>query len=175
MRRLLLLRHAKAERQRPGQDDRERVLKERGRADASRLGAYILRHGFVPDRALVSPSARTRETWSCATNADESFPAAIEAGSLYDANETTLLDIVQETPDSIETLMVVGHNPGLHDLAVFLVASGDLDVRQQLNEQFPTTALAVIEFPFESWTMLHAQSGRLERFVTPKILLAATD
>ena len=64
MRRLLLLRHAKAERSQPGGRDHDRVLAARGRADAKKLGAYLARHAFVPDRALVSTSARTRETWA---------------------------------------------------------------------------------------------------------------
>ena len=63
MRRLLLLRHAKAERSQPGGRDHDRVLTQRGRADAKTLGAYLARHRLVPDRALVSTAARTRETW----------------------------------------------------------------------------------------------------------------
>jgi len=175
MRRLLLLRHAKAERQSLGQDDRERVLNERGRSDAARLGAYLSTHDFVPNRVLVSPSARTRETWALARDAVPGLPTPDEERRLYNATEAAILDIVQATDDAIETLLVVGHNPGLHDLAMLLVASGDLDIRQHLNEQFPTSALAVIDFPLESWALLHPRSGRLERFITPKILSATTD
>lgn len=175
IRRLLLLRHAKAERPRLGQADQDRTLNERGRADAARLGAYIGRHGFTPDRALVSPATRTRETWSLVRESAGAPIEATEDGRLYEATDEDILEVVKEAPDEARTLLVVGHNPGLHDLAMLLVASGDLEARQRLNEQFPTAALAVIEFPFDGWTMLHPQSGRLERFISPKVLIATTD
>ena len=71
MRRLLLLRHAKAERSQPGGRDHDRILSKRGRNDAAAVGAYLVRHRLVPDRALVSTSARTRETWTLVAAEDE--------------------------------------------------------------------------------------------------------
>jgi phosphohistidine phosphatase len=66
--------------------------------------------------------------------------------------------------------MIVGHNPGLHDLAVALIATGDIDAREQLRAGFPTSALAVLDFAFKAWGDLHPQSGRLDRFVSPRLL-----
>ena len=173
--RLLLLRHAKAERLPGGGADRDRVLTERGRDDARTLGAYLARHGAGPDRALVSPSARTRETWALLSQAFGSAPPAEFDDRLYDASAQALLDAIREASPGAATLLVVAHNPGMQELASLLVASGDIDARERLGRGFPTAALAAISFATEAWTGVHAQGGRLEHFVTPKSLAATTD
>jgi phosphohistidine phosphatase len=175
MLRLLLLRHAKADRSQPGEPDRERVLAARGRTDAPKLGAYLQRHGLIPDLAAVSPSERTRETWARAAAELKSPPPARFDERLYEASPEAILKVIKETPPEIQTLLVVGHNPGLQELAVMLVASGAVDARQRLKEQFPTSALAVIDFAVEDWSRLHPQAGRLEHFVTPRLWEAAAD
>jgi phosphohistidine phosphatase len=175
MRRLLLLRHAKAERSRPGGSDRERALTERGRADAGKLGAYLLRHRLTPDLGLVSPAARTRQTWDLLVAGLANTPPAQFDEQLYGAAPEAILAAIQDTPGPVETLLVVGHNPGLHEAAVMLVAAGDIEARQRLKEQFPTSALALIEFALTDWGRVRAQGGRLEHFVAPQSLAAATD
>ena len=72
-------------------------------------------------------------------------------------------------------LLVVGHNPGLHDLAVRLIAAGDVETRERVAEKLPTSGLVVIELAFDDWSKLHPSSGRLERFVSPRLIEAATD
>jgi phosphohistidine phosphatase len=72
-------------------------------------------------------------------------------------------------------LLIVGHNPGLHDLAVQLIAAGDVDARERLNEKLPTSGLVVIDFPYDDWSRLHSHSGRLEHFVSPRLIAEATD
>jgi phosphohistidine phosphatase len=86
-----------------------------------------------------------------------------------------LLGAIKETPDSARVLLVLGHNPGLHELAVLLVATGDIDTRERLREDFPTAGLAIIDFAPDGWAKLHPRSGRLERFVSPKSIAAATN
>ena len=71
--------------------------------------------------------------------------------------------------------MVIGHNPGLHETARLLIASGDVEARERLNEGLPTAGLAVIDFAGEDWRKLHPHGGRLERFVTPRSLARPTD
>jgi phosphohistidine phosphatase len=71
--------------------------------------------------------------------------------------------------------MVIGHNPGLHDLALMLVAAGDVDARELLREKLPTSGLVIIDFAFDNWSKLHPQSGRLERFVSPRSLESAAN
>jgi phosphohistidine phosphatase len=175
MRRLLmLLRHAKAERAKPNGRDHERVLEERGRADARKIGFYLARHGFVPDRALVSTAARTRETWALASEAFKKPPAADFDERIYEAEPQAILKAIQETGSDVRTLLVIGHNPGLQELAALLIAAGDVEARQRLKEHFPTSALAAVGFNGD-WSRLHQHAGRLEHFVTPHSLEAATD
>jgi len=175
MRRLLLLRHAKAERVQPGERDIERVLAEAGRADAIRLGHYLERHALRPDLAVVSTATRTRETWALAGAAFADAPPAAFEGRLYDAGPQAILSVIKETDPKVGTLLLVGHNPGLHELAALLVAVGDVDTRERLQEEFPTSGLAVIDFALDAWSRLHPQAGRLERFLSPRTLAAATD
>jgi phosphohistidine phosphatase len=175
MRRLLLLRHAKAERSDPGARDISRVLIERGRKDAAKIGAYMAGHALIPDRVVLSPAARTRETWKYAAIAFEPAPPVVSAEQLYDATPHDIIGIIKESPASAQTLMLIGHNPGLHEAALMLIASGDVDTRERLREGLPTSGLIIIDFAFNDWSKVHPQSGRLERFVSPKTLEAAAN
>jgi phosphohistidine phosphatase len=93
---------------------------------------------------------------------------------LYDAAPNTLLAAIKDAPAGAHTLLVVAHNPGLHEVALTLIASGDISAREQLHEKLPTSGLVIIDFAFDAWNNLHPQSGRLERYVTPKSLEAAS-
>jgi phosphohistidine phosphatase len=173
MRRLLLLRHAKAEPSRPDKQDHDRVLAERGRADAAKLGTYLARHAFKPDHVLVSTSARTRETWALMVEAFARAPSVRFEEHIYNATTQAILKAVHDTEPAARTLLVIGHNPGLQELAANLVASGDIDARQRLGAEFPTAALAAISFAVDDWRGVHPRGGRLEHFVTPKWLATA--
>jgi phosphohistidine phosphatase len=171
--RLLLLRHAKSEKAEPGMADRERRLNARGQSDAATMGGYIARHGLAPDLAVVSTAQRTRETWERVAAALSMPPAPIYEERLYNAGRDAILTVTRQVGGIAHTLLVIGHNPGLHDLARTLIASGDVEWRERLNEGLPTAGLVVIEFAGENWRKLHAHGGRLERFVTPRSLAAA--
>ena len=173
MRRLLLLRHAKAERSEAGMEDRVRKLIERGRKDAAKMGAYMASHGLVPDRVVTSPAVRTQETWKFAASAFRIAPTLASPERLYNAQPTSILGVIKEAPTAAHTLLIIGHNPGLHELALMLIASGNVEMREQLREKLPTSSLVIIDFALDDWGKLHAQSGRLERFVTPKSLGAS--
>jgi phosphohistidine phosphatase len=173
MLRLLLLRHAKAERSRPGERDHDRRLAERGRDDAPRLGAYMAKHRYLPDQVVVSTSARTRETWDLVAAEMPGKPKVAFEERVYESTPRALLQVIKETGPKVRTLLMIGHNPSMHELAVQLIATGDIDMRQQLLEAFPTAALAVIEFKLDGWDRVHAQAGRLEHFVTPRAIAAA--
>ena len=86
---------------------------------------------------------------------------------------TALLAVLKRTEPEVRSLLAIGHNPGLHDAARLLIASGDVEARERLNEGLPTSGLAVIDFAAADWRKLHAHGGRLERFVTPRSLAAA--
>ena len=173
MRRLIIFRHAKAERQQPGGSDASRRLEPRGRSDAEAIGTYLARLKLAPDSAAVSTSARTRETWAIAGTAFKSPPPASFDGRLYNAETGDILAVIAETDPQARTLVMVGHNPGCHELAVLLTGSGAAADRQRLAEGFPTAAVAVLAFDGGDWR-LRSHSGRLERFVSPKTLSTNT-
>ncbi len=100
MRRLLLFRHAKAERSEPGMEDRARKLMERGWKDAAKVGAYMASHALIPDRVITSPSARTLETWKSAATAFRPSPAATPVERLYDATAQSILAVVRDVAPS---------------------------------------------------------------------------
>jgi phosphohistidine phosphatase len=144
MQRLILMRHGKAERAGLGVEDSERHLTDRGVADARIMGRVLKENGLIPDLALVSSAARTQETW---TAVSEAFPRAriqVRQG-LYLAGTSHLRQTVELMAEANETLMVVAHNPGLHDLALRLLAdsSAPPSVMAKLAGGFPTsTAVA---------------------------------
>ena len=174
MLRLMLLRHAKTERNAPGGRDRDRKLMKRGRADAPMIGAYMSHHRLIPDIALVSPATRVQETRALAAMAFARVPRMVRDERIYNANYAALAGIIGEAREA-RTLLIVGHNPGLHDLAMRLIASGDVEMRETLNEKLPTSGLVVIDLPLDDWSLLHDHAGRLERFVSPRLLAAATE
>jgi phosphohistidine phosphatase len=173
--RLMLLRHAKTEKAAPGMADRERELAARGRKDAPTIGAYLVHHALNPDRVIVSNARRTRETWERLALAFSTPPPATYDERLYDAGPERILAVVREIDRTASTLMVIGHNPGLHELAQLLIASGDVAARERLREGLPTAGLVVIYFAGKDWRRLRSHGGRLERFVTPRLLKSATD
>jgi phosphohistidine phosphatase len=173
--RLMIFRHAKAEKGAPSTLDRDRPLNPRGHKDAECMGAYMAGHGLVPGHALVSPARRTRETWDGIIAALTPAIPVFYEDRLYDAAPETILAAIRETPSKISTLMVVGHNPGMHEVARRLIASGDVEARERLNEGLPTSGLAIIDFAGSDWGKLHPASGRLDRFITPRLLKSATD
>jgi phosphohistidine phosphatase len=173
MLRLLLLRHAKSDRP-PGMADELRPLSERGRAAARLMGGYIAHHGLVPKLVLCSPARRTRDTLAEAAKNWPEDVSFVVADRLYLASAKVILSVIREQKVQALPLLLVGHNPGLHEAADLLVASGDVELRERLREKFPTGALAVIDFAASSWSRIHDQSGRLERYVTPREIAAAT-
>jgi phosphohistidine phosphatase len=174
MRRLMLLRHAKTEQAEPGERDRDRKLMKRGRADAPVIGAYMAHHGLVPDLAMVSPTTRTKETWSLLAPCFAKPPSMITDDRIYNATVEKLIGAIREARKA-RTLLVIGHNPGLHDLAVQLIAAGDVEAHKRIKESLPTSGLVVIDLPLDDWSSIRPQSGRLERFVTPRLVGAATE
>lgn len=168
MRRLILLRHAKSDHP-AGLADHDRPLNPRGREAAPRMGAYIAEAGLRPDHVLVSSARRTLETWD-AVRAPLDGNAGETVSALYESGVAEILAAVRGAPDNAGTLLVVGHNPGLQDFATEIVGSGAKADRKRLATQFPTAALAVIDFEAERWADIAPGTGRLERFVKPKDL-----
>ena len=100
-------------------------------------------------------------------------PRVVYEDRLYNAGAEGIIALVKKTASTVRTLLMVGHNPGLHDAARRLIASGDVETRERLNEGLPTSGLAVIDFAGKDWRKLHPHGGRLERFVSPRSLAEA--
>jgi len=174
MLRLMLLRHAKSAWDDPGLADHERSLNARGRDAAPRMAAYMRAEGLVPDRAVVSSSRRTRETWALLSAELPFVPSVVIEERIYEASPDALLAVVRETPDEARRLLVVGHNPGLQLLALILARRDMTEARRSLTKKFPTAALAVLDFhAAQGWSEIFPDTGVIERFVTPKAIGAA--
>lgn len=119
MRRLVILRHAKAANP-EGVDDHERPLAARGRADATAVGAWLAEHDTIPDLVLCSTARRTRETWAGVAAALTTTPTVRYDDRVYLASALDLLELVTEVDDDVSTLAVVGHNPGTSQLSRLL-------------------------------------------------------
>ena len=166
MRRLILLRHAKSDRP-PGVRDLERPLNKRGRRAAPVVGARIAEEGLRPDLALVSPSQRTQETWAAVKDA-LGDPRQEIVPEIYEAAAGDILAAIRRAPEEVGTLIVVGHNPGLGDLAAALTGAGPKGLRALLATEFPTAAFAVIAFEAQTWASIAPNRGSLEHYVRPR-------
>jgi phosphohistidine phosphatase len=144
MHRLILFRHAKTEARPAGRQDIDRVLVERGRSEAALIGRVLAEADLTPDLVLVSPAARTRETWEYAKPA---FPHAIveTRDGLYEATPEEVEAELGDTDHSAGTVMVVGHNPSLQELAINLLIDGGASASdvEKVSAGFPTATAAV--------------------------------
>jgi len=165
MLRLLLLRHAKAVG--PSANDFARALAPQGRDEAVAMADYLKTELLLPDFVLASDAARTRETAELAVSKLDPTPIQYDH-AIYTGNADVVMDVLRQTAPSVKTLLVVGHNPTLHDLALALVGYGDRYAAQRMNSDFPTCCLAVLDFDIESWAQVASRSGRLDRFVILK-------
>ncbi|MGX5667206.1 SixA phosphatase family protein [Rhizobium daejeonense] len=169
-RRLILLRHAKSDWP-DGVDDKKRPLADRGRKAASLMGDYLEREGLVPDLVLVSTAERTQQTWGRVKKAFSQAPEVRDADAIYEAPAETLMSVLKGVEPVFRVVMMIGHNPGMEDLAVKLIGGGDPDARRRISEKYPTGGLAVIDFTADTWQAIGSASGVLERFVTPRSLV----
>lgn len=172
MHQLLLLRHAKSARDDAGLPDRDRPLSPRGWTAAATMRAAMQRLGLVPDLVLVSPSRRTMQTLEALEPWDDT-PLIEPVDALYLASVAQLLAALNGVAETVRSVLLIGHNPGLHDLALALAgprarAQADATMRR-LADGYPTGALA--EFTIAGpWWQLGPGGGRLTRFLTPREL-----
>jgi phosphohistidine phosphatase len=155
--------------------DAARPLSERGEAAARLMGGYLARHALIPDRVLCSPARRARDTWGGIAAQWAANVEVVFDQRLYEATPQMILSAIRAQNDAARTLLVIGHNPGLQEAAELLIAAGDVELREQLREKFPTAALAVIDFAIDKWKSIHERSGRLDRYTTPRSVAAATN
>jgi phosphohistidine phosphatase len=168
MKRIYLLRHAKSSWEHGHMPDHQRPLAPRGRAAAPLIGAYLREKGIAPALALCSSAVRTRETLDLLVPALETrVPTWVEEG-LYLASAHSLLERLQDLPDGVPDVLLIGHNPGTQHLAVLLAGRGQ--GRERLREKFPTAALAVLAAPVDAWRDLDEGGAELQDYVRPRDL-----
>jgi phosphohistidine phosphatase len=170
MQTLILLRHAKSSWDHPGLDDFDRPLADRGLKAAPRMGDYLQSQSIKPDLIVCSSSVRTRQTLALITPQLDSQPKAIFEDDLYLATASNLLERIQALPARAHTVILIGHNPGFHDVAQLLIKSGDHADQAALATKFPTCAAAIITFPVKRWSEIAPHTGHLTTFMTPSRL-----
>ncbi|MEM8743684.1 MAG: histidine phosphatase family protein [Pseudomonadota bacterium] len=166
---LSLFRHAKSAWDNPGLGDFDRPLAPRGEKAAPRMGRYMAAEGLEPDIVLCSTAARARQTLELAAAEWKTAPEIHFEEGLYHAGPADMLRAVRSLEDGLAHAMLVGHNPGMHSLAVNLSGSGNEADLEAVHFKFPTAALAVIDFD-GSWASLAAGKGRLRSYIVPRVL-----
>ena len=171
MPRLTLLRHAKSSWDVPDLSDHERQLTKRGTKAAKRIARYITENDLIPDLILCSDAIRTRATLALILACfDRPAPHTIVTEELYLAAPDDILRIIKRETGDARHVMVIGHNPGLHALALSLPGTGPVEALTQLAMKFPTAALAHISFDISDWAAVGPATGTLEHYVMPRSL-----
>ncbi|MFG2733190.1 histidine phosphatase family protein [Streptomyces carpaticus] len=164
-RRIVLLRHAKADW--PDVSDHDRPLAERGRKDAPVAGRWLAGTGITPDLALCSTAARTRETWKLVAPELPRRPRTVYDERLYEASLGELIAVLNETDDQVHDLLLIAHNPGVHALADALAGEAEGDTLGRMNRSgYPTAAIAVLTFTGD-WKSVEHGVGTLAAFWAP--------
>ncbi|EFL30662.1 phosphohistidine phosphatase [Streptomyces viridochromogenes DSM 40736] len=167
LRRLVVLRHAKSAWP-VDVADHERPLAPRGRRDAPAAGRALVEADCLPDLALCSTALRARRTWELAASQWGTPPPVRHDRRLYAANPAGLLAVVHEVPAEVETLLLIGHNPGLEELVLALAGDGLDDTLEQVRTKFPTSAIAVLSWHGGSWSDLAPGSALLTSVTVPR-------
>jgi phosphohistidine phosphatase len=170
MKTLTLLRHAKSTWDDPVTRDFDRPLNPRGCRAARTVGREMRAQGLAFDRVLASPAVRVSETLDEIGDGYGQMLGAGQDERLYLASVGTLLDIIHETSDEVQSLLLVGHNSGLEDLALLLTADHGGALREELAVKYPTATLAEIELNIDHWSEARKGSGVLSRFTRPRDL-----
>lgn len=169
MKTIYLLRHAKSSWKDATRDDFDRPLNKRGRRAAKAMGRYLATQGIEPAQILCSSSRRTRETLEILQKAiGASIPIRFEKG-IYLAEAPDLLTRLRTLSDSLSSVLLIGHNPGMERLALMLAAAGG-EAEVRMADKFPTGALAILRADTDTWEQLAPDMARLEAFVCPRDL-----
>ncbi|HEX7533399.1 MAG TPA: histidine phosphatase family protein [Methyloceanibacter sp.] len=167
---LSLLRHAKSSWNNPAVPDHDRPLATRGVVDAPLMGRAMTERGIDPDLVLCSSARRTRDTLALVLPELKVEPKVVYEDALYHASAAEMLEMMRAVPPGASRLMLVGHNPEIHALALDLVGSGPKHYRDKLKDKYPTAGLVVVNFTSGAWQSIRVNSGELKLFLTPKDL-----
>jgi phosphohistidine phosphatase len=126
--------------------------------------------GLRPELVLCSPARRAADTWSLVSEQLPHKPPVKTLEDLYHTSPGTLLALIRELPDSVDSVLLVGHNPTFEDLALSLSGGGNEESLSDMARKYPTGALAVIDFPVQRWREVDVGAGSLRMFIRPKML-----
>ncbi|QHA03872.1 histidine phosphatase family protein [Streptomyces broussonetiae] len=164
-RRIVLFRHAKADW--PQVSDHDRPLAERGRMDAAVAGRKLADTGIAFDLALCSTAVRTRETWKLAVHELPERPRTVYEERVYEASPGELIALLNETPDDVRNVILIGHNPGVQGLAEILSGAGEGDAPERMQRRgFPAAAFALLSFD-GLWKGLEPGAATLTEYWAP--------
>lgn len=163
MKRLILTRHAKSSWDDPLTPDHDRPLNERGKVAAADLGQWLASRGYIPDEVLCSDALRTRKTWSGIAPALPGTPVLELKPALYHAGPDVMLAVLRHAKGN--TVMMIGHNPGIAEFAARLVAH--VPSSPDFN-RYPTGATLVADFNLDSWDQVTFGSGVVDDFIIPR-------
>ncbi|MDQ0746933.1 phosphohistidine phosphatase [Streptomyces africanus] len=166
-RRLVVLRHAKSAWP-LDVTDHERPLAPRGRRDAPAAGQALAEADCLPDLALCSTAVRARRTWELAAAEWGTPPPVRFDRRLYAASPAGLLAVVHEVSAEVETLLLIGHNPGLEELVLALAGDGPDDTLERVRTKFPTSAVAVLSWYGTTWRALIPGAALLTSLTVPR-------
>jgi phosphohistidine phosphatase len=167
---LTLLRHAKSTWDDPVARDFDRPLNGRGRKAARTVGREMRAQGLAFDAIIASPALRVVQTLR---DVAEGYGHALNPAQdedLYLASPALLLERIQQVDDAVARLLVVGHNPGLEQLALLLAGSDETGLLDELELKYPTATVAELHFPVERWAQVAEGGGTLMRFIRPRDL-----
>lgn len=170
MKRLTLLRHAKSGEDPNAARDFDRALNPKGRRAARAIGRHMREAELHFDAVIASPATRVAETLEeVAAGYGQGLDPTWEK-RIYLASPTELLDVVQDAPDDAESLLIVGHNPGLEQLVLMLVPEQGAGARGAVAEKYPTASLAEMALDVDDWDQVAPGTAALVRFVRPRDL-----
>lgn len=173
MRRLMLLRHAKAQwpQDAIAGDDYDRPLAPRGEAAALRMGLYLQEQMLLPDMIIASTAVRAQRTMQIMTPFFDAHIPHCHEPRLYMASPSNVCDVIRGTPTAVSCLLLIGHNPALGELSASLIGSGDRYAFARLKTGVPTASLTVLDFMEHDWHEIGSHKAKLERFVCPNDIM----
>ena len=167
MKTLALMRHAKSAWDNADLPDIDRPLSPRGQKAAPLMGERLKKAGYHPDVVLCSTAKRVLETLDLIAPSLPKKAKVQHLKELYMAVPREMLNVIAKTPDSAETVLLIGHNPGIGSLAGWLAGEGDSELLSKIRRKFPTAAAAVVTFDVARWSEVTGEGGVLTAFLRP--------